>query len=115
MLLKFHVAVVESLIVTTDPCVTRVAWGAKPTTRTKTTGAGWDGEGYHHRPHPMGGRGRRIPWGGGGVVAALHHSFIYIYIYMNPLSIVPRALRPETVSTSLLSGKGKTYSICMCH
>ena len=75
---KFHVTVVESRIVTTGPCVTRVAYSnsgqpqpqlrrAESITATKPQGQGGDA-GAKHRPHPTmaGGGGYHGVGGGGG-------------------------------------------------
>ena len=101
MLLKFHVAVVESLIVTTvlvlhvlripiqsNPKPELRAKGVQspPQQRNRRGGVGMQEEGYHHRPYPRG----RIPWGGergggqGGCGSHASYIFsIYIYTYVN--------------------------------
>ena len=103
LLLKYHLTVVESLIVTTGLYVTRVAYSnsVQPRRVQSSTGAGWgcSGEGYHHRPPQKRGRGGGrggggIPWGGGkGGAAALKcecvpihkyvHTYIHTYIHTN--------------------------------
>ena len=57
MLVKFHVTIVESLIVTTDPCVTRVAYSNSGQPKPQGRGTG---------PTPQGGRGGGYHGVGGG-------------------------------------------------
>ena len=103
MLLKFHVTVVESLIVTTGPCVTRVAYSnsnsgqakpqlrgvqSPPQQRNHRGGVGMQGGRLPPQAPP-----RRGGWGaggedtmgrgggGGGRVAALHHTYMRVYMH----------------------------------
>ena len=94
MLLKFPVTVVESLIVTAGPCVTRVAYSnsgqPKPQLRSEQSppqqrnhkGVGMQGERVPPQAPPQGeklGGEDTMCWGGERGVAALHLTYMHTY------------------------------------